>query len=313
MSNSSPSHCAHDEDAQRRVTAQIRRVLWVTMLLNIVVAVAKIAYGHISGIVSLQASGFDSAFDGANNVIGLVAMSLAALPPDPEHPYGHRKIEVAVSLGVGLMITLGFLEIGRGVWARAMSDAVPTIHPAAYLVILVSLAINFAVSVYERRKGNELNSMFLKADAAHTFTDSLAGIAVLAGIYLVDVGFPEGDILAALVVMFFVGITAYRVLREGLDVLVDRSFLDPALVRKYVQEIPQVINCHYVRSRGMPGHVQLDLHVSMDPALSLDRAGEVMLNIKAHLMQKFPELSDILIQIEPHRPVHVHDVPENLL
>ncbi|AWV89058.1 cation diffusion facilitator family transporter [Bradymonas sediminis] len=301
------------EDAQSDVARQIRRVLWVTMFLNIAVAMIKLGYGYSKGIVSLQASGFDSVFDGAANVIGLVAMGLAALPPDPEHPYGHRKLEVAVSLFIGLMVTLSFLEIGRTVWQSALSDTPIAIEPAAYLVVISSLVVSLGVSIYERREGNRLNSMLLKSDAAHTFADSLASVAVLAGIYLVDIGFPVGDILAALAVMFFVGITAYRVLRDGIDVLVDTSYLDPVAVRRVVKSHPDVLSCHNMRSRGMPGHVQLDLHVSLDPKMSLETAGDILLAVKANLREAFPEVADILIQIEPHKPIHIEDVPEKLL
>jgi cation diffusion facilitator family transporter len=306
-------HNAASEDEQSQIAGQVRRVLWLTMILNIVVAAAKLSYGYFSGIVSLQASGFDSAFDGAANVIGLVAMGLAAQPPDPEHPYGHRKLEVAVSLIIGLMVVLGFLEIGRGVWERAVSDAAVAIEPAAYAVVLLSLVVSLSVSFYERREGKRLNSMLLKADSAHTFADSLASVAVLAGIYMVDIGFAVGDILAALAVMFFIGMTAYRVLREGIDVLVDTSFLDPTAVAEIVGEIPEVITCHYVRSRGMPGHVHLDLHISLDPEMKLERAGDILLQVKARLRRDFAELTDILVQIEPHKPVYIEDVPEKLL
>jgi len=310
---SSSTHNTPCGDEQREVDRQIRRVLWVTMLLNIAVALMKLGYGYAHGIISLQASGFDSIFDGSANIIGLVAMSLAARPPDPEHPYGHRKLEVAVSLFIGLMVTLSFLEIGRTVWQSALSDTAITIAPQAYMIVIASLLVSLGVSIYERREGNRLNSMLLKSDASHTFADSVASLAVLAGIYMVDLGFPVGDTLAALAVMFFVGITAYRVFRGGLDVLVDTSYLDPVAVRRVVKAHPKVLSCHNMRSRGMPGHVQLDMHVSLDPQMSLEAAGEIMLQLKINLREAFPELADILIQIEPHKPIHLEDVPENLL
>jgi divalent metal cation (Fe/Co/Zn/Cd) transporter len=122
-----------------------------------------------------------------------------------------------------------------------------------------------------------------------------------------------GDLLAALVVMFFIGMTAYRVLREGLAVIVDASLLEALAVQTLVESIEAVHSCHYVRSRGMRGHVHLDLHVTLDPQMSLEQAGEVMIYIKERLRAQFPDLRDILIQIEPHHPRHYEDVPEQLL
>ena len=99
----------------------------------------------------------------------------------------------------------------------------------------------------------------------------------------------------------------------GLLLIFDTSFLDPNAVRETVEQIPEVINCHYVRSRGMPGHVHIDLHLSMDPHMKLEQAGEILLQVKELLRRKFPELADVLVQIEPHKPVHLDDVPETLL
>lgn len=296
-----------------RTAPQVRRVLWITFFLNLAVAAGKLVFGYASDIVSLQADGFHSIFDGMANVIGLVAMGLAMKPPDPEHPYGHRKIEVAASLIIGLMVTLGFLEVGRGVWDAATSDVAPRVTPASYAVVLVALSVSLGVSWYERRAGERLNSMILKADSAHTFTDSIAGVSVLIGMYLVDIGIAVGDVLAALAVMFFIGMTAYRVLREGIDVLVDTSYLDPQVVQQLVEDIDEVKSCHYVRSRGMPGHVHVDLHLTLDPDMRLERAGEILLKVKDRLKGHFADVSDVLVQIEPHKPTYVEDVPEKLV
>ncbi len=291
----------------------VRRVLWITLILNVLVAILKLVYGYYANIVSLQADGFHTVFDALSNVIGLVALSLAMRPPDPEHPYGHQKFEVAASLVIGFFIVLGFLEVARGVWAAAAGNASPNISPASYGIVIFTIAVSLIISWYERRAGKRLNSMILISDAAHTFSDALAGVAVLVGILLVDLGMPAGDILAALAVMIFIGSTAFRVLRDGIAVVLDASLLDATTVRNIVQNIPEVRSCHYVRSRGMPGHIHLDLHITLDPDMRLQQAGEILLLVKQKLHQHFPELDDILIQIEPHHPIHYQDVPEQLL
>lgn len=291
----------------------IRRVLWFTLAINTLVATGKLAFGYHANIVSLQADGFHTIFDALSNIIGLVALGMAMRPPDPEHPYGHQKLEVAASLAIGMMILLGLIEVGRGIWHAGADGQEPQISAAAYFVVISAIAASLFVSWYEKRAGERYNSMILTTDAAHTFSDALAGIAVLIGITLVHFGVPMGDLLAALVVMFFIGMTAYRVLREGLGVLVDASLLEAEAVQSVVEAIEAVRSCHYVRSRGMRGHVHLDLHVTLDPQMSLEEAGEVMIYIKERLRAQFPELLDILIQIEPHHPRHYEDVPDQLV
>lgn len=299
-----------DSDA---TDARVRRVLWVTLLLNCAVAATKIAYGYWADIISLQADGFHTTFDALANVIGLVALGIARRPPDADHPYGHHKIEVAASLVIGLFVLLGLLEVGRAVWQSATAGTTPTITPAAYGVVVGTICVNLVISFWEYRAGTAYGSMILKSDAAHTFSDSLAALAVLVGMYLVESGLPVGDLLAALTVMLFIGMTAYRVLREGLDVIVDSAHLDPHRVRTIVEAVEAVESCHYVRSRGMPGHVHLDLHLTLDPDTPLAEAGDILLEVKQTLRERFSSLEDILVQIEPHVEEHVDDVPEQLV
>lgn len=291
----------------------IRRVLLITLALNLAVAVTKLGVGYSLNIVSLQADGFHTVFDALSNIIGLVALSVARRPPDPEHPYGHRKFEVAASLVIGFMVILGMLEVGRGIYDAARGGQDPTIEPLAYVAVVSTIIVNLGISWYERREGQRHDSMILLSDSAHTLSDSLAAIAVLVGIFLVDRGFPFGDILAAVVVMTFIGMTAYRVLRDGLDVIVDTAHVEASDVRALAESHPEVRSCHYVRSRGMRGNVHLEFHLSLDPETTLAAAGEVMVAVKHLVKQRFPEVRDVIVQLEPHEADHIDDVPDHLI
>ncbi len=91
---------------------RIRAVLWVVLLLNLGVAIAKLGYGTVSHSAAMQADGFHSLFDGASNVIGLVGLWFASRPPDDEHPYGHGKFESFAAALIGVMLCLRRL-LGR--------------------------------------------------------------------------------------------------------------------------------------------------------------------------------------------------------
>ncbi len=294
-------------------TRAVRRVLFGTLFLNLAVAASKLSVGYGYDIISLQADGFHTTFDALSNVIGLVALGVATRPPDPEHPYGHRKFEVAASLVIGMMVLLGLLEVGRGIYASFTEARTPQIEPIAYAVVIGTIFANVGIAYYERREGKRHDSMILLSDAAHTLSDSLAALAVLVGIFLVDHGFPFGDVLASLVVMTFIGMTAYRVLRDGIDVVLDTAPLDASQVQRIAEAHPEVRSCHYVRSRGMPGNVHLEFHLSLDPDVRLSEAGETMIAVKTLLKKEFPAVKDIIVQLEPHVPEHVEDVPDRLI
>src|SRR6187549_3166366 len=96
----------------------VRRVLWVTLGLNVAVSAAKIAVGTLAGSMAMIADGYHSLTDGANNVVGLVVTSFAYAPPDEGHPYGHRKFETAATLAIALAL----LSVAYNVVEQALRE-----------------------------------------------------------------------------------------------------------------------------------------------------------------------------------------------
>ena len=93
--------------------AAVGRVLWRVLLLNVVVAAAKIAFGYSSGAISILSDGFHSLTDAASNLVGIVGVRAAQQPPDEEHPYGHRKYETVAASAVTLFLVLVMIEVLR--------------------------------------------------------------------------------------------------------------------------------------------------------------------------------------------------------
>lgn len=291
----------------------VRRVLIVTLSVHLFISAAKLVVGYQGDIVSLQADGLHSLFDALSNLIGLFALAYALRPPDPEHPYGHRKVEVVASLAIGIMLVLALLEIARGIWGGLHGGRPPQVGPLALGVQCAAVVGALLISKYERSRAKRYDSMLLEADSDHTLSDALSGVAVIAGMLLVTWGVPAGDVIAAAVVMVFIGFAAYRVIRTVMDVMVDASFLDAGEVCDVADDFEEVLSCHHVRSRGMQDNVHLDLHITLAPETRLEEAGEVMLELKEALYRRFPQVVDIVIQVEPHKPKHYQDVPEQLL
>ncbi len=299
-----PSHPDPGVEARGRA---VRRVLWATLGLNLAVCALKAALGVLSGSVALLADAIHALFDSVSNVVGLTATALSARPPDEDHPYGHGKIEVAATLFIGILIAVGLFGLGKHAVEGFLDGTAPEVTPWTLAAVTLSLGVNLGVSAWERREGKRLGSSILTADAAHTASDALATLAVLAGLGLSLLGVPGADLLAALVVIALVGATAWKIIRDALHVLVDTSRIPPDEVRQVAHRIPGLRSCHNIRSRGMDGHVHLDLHVTFDPHLTLHTAGEGMLALRRDLHERFPEVRDIVIQLEPHLPVFLND------
>lgn len=281
-------------------TQRVERVLWIVLVLNLAVAAAKFFYGLASGSASMQADGIHSVFDTLGNVVGLVGIALAARPADESHPYGHAKFETYGSLVIGVLLLLAAVEVGTGAVERLLSGEYTAQVTAVSFVVMVStLAVNLAVSFAERRVGKHLGSEILQADAAHTFSDALVSVGVIAGLVLVACGFPMADPVMALVVTVFILASAVGVFRRALRTLSDHARLSAEDLTRVAEAVEGVRQVHRVRTRGTESEVYADLHLLVDPAMTVAAAHRIGDEIEQAVKQVHPEVQEVLVHIEP--------------
>jgi cation diffusion facilitator family transporter len=272
------------------------------LLLNLLVAAAKIAFGIWSGAVSILSDGFHSLTDSASNVVALVGIQLARQPADDSHPYGHRKFETLASAAIFVFLLLVLVEVVRTSITRLTSGGAPTITPLSFVVMGGTLGVNLLVVWYETRAARRLQSELLTADATHTRSDVLTSLTVIAALVGVAMGFPILDAVAALVVAGFIARAGFEIARSAADILADRVVMDEAESRRAVVAVPGVLGCHHIRTRGTSDHIFLDLHLWMRPDMPLFDAHALSHVVKDRLMDQFPALQDVIIHIEPIRP-----------
>jgi Co/Zn/Cd efflux system component len=184
--------------------AGIARVMWTILGLNLVVAVAKLAYGYRSGAIAITADGIHSLLDSASNVIGLIGISVAGRPADSNHPYGHRKYETFAALGVAVMLFFGCYEIITTAIERLRNPRLPHVDAIGYGVLGLTLVINALVVVYERREARRLQSELLESDAAHTGSDVFATLLVFASFVAAHFRLQAADVVAAALIVVLI-------------------------------------------------------------------------------------------------------------
>lgn len=279
--------------------SEVRQVLVRILFLNLAVALAKIIFGQLSGSISILSDGFHSLTDAASNVVALVGMRLAQMPPDANHPYGHRKFETLAAGGIALFLLIVVVEVAQAAFFRFRSGGAPSVTLASFVIMLATLAINIAVVRAERKAAHRLSSELLLADARHTQSDVLTSIAVIAALAGSAFGFPILDPLAALVIVGFIGYAGFEIARDAARILSDEMVISEEDVRRVVQSVPRVLGCHHIRSRGSRDHVFLDLHVWLDGATPLIDAHAVSHTVKDLLMERHPQIVDAIIHLEP--------------
>lgn len=281
----------------------IRRVLVLTLGLNVGVALAKIAYGYASNALSIRADGFHSLTDASNNLVGLAGAYFGSRPADEGHPYGHEKLEVLSAGVVGLSLLGMAYDVLTSAFARFRApELAPELDRVAFVVLGGTLVVNLFVAGYERRMGQRLNSPFLLSDAAHTRSDVLVTLGVFATVVLMKLGYPELDAYAALAIAGFIAWAGIGVLRNNLGYLADQRALDTRVVERAVLAVPGVAGTHKIRTRGTPGAIYVDLHIQIARHLDVEAAHRVTHWVIDSIKREVPGVRDVMVHTEPAAP-----------
>lgn len=289
----------HLDNAHKRMR-EIRRVLWIILFLNVLVALAKMAWGYISHSAAMQADGIHSLFDGTSNIIALVGLSIAARPADDDHPYGHSKFENYASVVIGLMLLFAAYTIGSQGIAGLMGKAKALeVSGMSFAVMIITLIINIGVASYERKVGKRLNSDILLADSSHTASDILVSLGVIVSLVLAKFGFTMADSIVSLIIAAVIFYTAWGVFKQANETLSDKARLPIDELVAVAHSVNGAIAAHEVRTRGSEAEVYLDMHLVVDPNITVLQGHQISHDVEDAICKAFPQVVDITIHVEP--------------
>jgi cation diffusion facilitator family transporter len=264
----------------------------------------------VSGSVAMTADGFNSFLDGFANVVGIIGIAVAARPPDEEHHYGHGRYEALASMGIGALMAVGVIEIVRSAIARWQAGETPDVTQLSFGIMLGTMAINTGVSLWERRAARRLYSELLKADSHHTASDVLVSAAVIIGLLGERFGFSGADAIVSLLVAGMIGWTAWGIMREASMVLTDAAMdVDPRSLLAAVESAPGVITAHNLRVRSSSGQNWAEVHITVDPELSVKAAHEVATSVEEVIRGEVGRQTQAIVHVEPAVPPHTRPDP----
>jgi len=288
---------------------EIKKVLYITLGLNLFVSAIKIISGEYYGFLSLTSSGLDSLFDGTSNILALFATSMAYRPADSGHNYGHAKYENLGGLVLAILLMYSSFQIGSDVLdhfgsARRRGE----FHLVPIAAIGLSMLVSKFVSWYEHKKGSELNSPILHADAQHTHGDFIISGGVLCAIFASYFQIYWVDLLIGSVICLYLFFIAIKIIRQNIPYLVDSSpEIKKDLLREIEDQIPEVRGIHHFRVRGDHSTLYVDFHILLDETLSLLKAHEIghkAEDIMREKLANYAEHIDITVHTEPFELDH---------
>ncbi len=282
-------------------------VTWLSVAVNLILGLGKVGIGLWGQSRALVADGLHSLADLGTDAAVLAGFRFARVPSDEGHPYGHHKIASLVSGGIGLAILFfcGLLLIGSIRSLGGTGAAVPS--AAALVTALVSLAVKEWLFQRTRRIAQRIRSRMLLANAWHHRTDSVSSVVAAAGIGASMVGgerFAFLDALAAVLLGGYLAVEAVRILNKTLNDLMDaapeREIVDD--LREHVLPTPGVRAYHAFRARRTGDWIEVDLHLLVDPAMTVEDGHKVARGVKENIMARHPEVIDVLVHVEPYLP-----------
>lgn len=280
---------------------EIRKVLLITLFLNLIVSFTKIIYGYTVNSLAIYSDGFHSFFDSISNIGGLIGLYLASFPPDKEHPYGHRKYETIFAVFIGIIMGFTALEILKGAYESIFSIKKPQLDEKAIPILFITLAINIFVYKYELKKGQQLKSEFLIADSSHTKSDIFITSGILLTIFFIKEGFHIFDSIAGIIIGIFIAREAFHILKDSTDILLDKSIIDSSEIANLVKSCDDIQHCENIRTRGTYSQIFVDLKILVNPDISVSEGHEIADKVEKLIKEKFPDVVDVVVHVEPNR------------
>jgi len=275
---------------------KIRRIILIEGSANLLVLIIKAVVGFSTGSLAILGDAIHSITDLANNVMAWVVVRLSGEPADPKHPYGHRKFETLAVFGLAALLTVLAFELILRAFQHESREIVS--EPWGLALMLVVLAANIIIALWQRYWAKRLQSNIILADAHHTLSDVFITAIVILGWQLSARGYAWLDTLCALGVAALVLYLAYDLFKRVVPILVDEVAIEPKEVVRAVMSIPGVVRVPQVRSRWIGEARAVDMVVCVDSDMSLTASHEIANKIEQLLEEQF-QVSDSSIHIEP--------------
>jgi len=279
----------------------VRQVTFVGAFINIFLGSVKIFFGWLGQSQALFADGVHSFSDLITDLCVVIASRFGSQEADLEHPYGHQRIETVATVFLALLLILAGLGIGydavHNLWLHVLST------PRYYVVFIamISVLLNEGLFHYTRRVARRVDSPLLLANAWHHRSDAASSLIVVVGVTGALFGYVYLDAVAAILVAILIirmGVQlGWSSLRELIDTGVGSE--DLHRVQRIIQNVPGVLAIHQLRTRSMGGKILVDVHILVQPRLSVSEGHHIGQKVHFTLQQEIPIISDVTVHVDP--------------
>ena len=299
----------HDSEqtAEKKEPKDIKDIQKITIvggIANLLLSIAKITGGSMTGSLALIADGFHSLSDLLTDMMVLVGTWIAAKPPDESHPYGHGKFESFATIGIALSLSATGVILG---WESIQAIFHKKTVVAGWVVIILAGASVLAKEILYQltmRIAKRTGSRSLVANAWHHRSDALSSFAVLLGGVATLLGWSYGDHIAGLVVGLMVAGVGVQIAFQSVGELADQAVDDETKnkIEAILQKDDAVCEWHRLRTRRVGNLVFMDVHILVNSFMNIREGHTIAERLENNLEKAFTHPINVIIHIEPCDP-----------
>ncbi len=283
----------------------IKKVTIVGMIVNVALSIMKLIIGFIGNSQALIADGIHSFSDLTTDFSIIFGVKFWLQPADREHPYGHHKIELLVTIVIALVLmAIGFGILFKAIFSLNSRNIQNAPEFITFFIALISIISKEVLYRYTIKQSEKLKSTALKANAWHHRSDAISSVPVAVAIIVSSI-FPKLifiDYIGAIIVSVFIIYPSFKMIKDAvsnlLDESVDKKTFDE--ISNIAQSIPNVINAHDIRTRKIGEAIFVDMHILVDKNITVKEGHDIAKEVKRTLLKQNLNILDVLIHIEPY-------------
>lgn len=280
----------------------IYRVTLVGSAIDLALGIAKIGFGITAHSQALVADGVHSLSDLATDVLVLYAAKHGSREADEEHPYGHGRFETLATVGLGVALIATAIGISFDA-ARRLFRPELLLSPGIWALVIAALSIVLKEAIYHytMRAARRYRSNMLRANAWHSRSDALSSVIVVVGVAGTMAGLSYLDSIAAIGVALMIAKIGWDLGWQGARELVDTGLDSERVhaIRRTITGVHGVQALHMLRSRHMGSHALVDVHIQVDPTLSVSEGHQISESVRSRLIDEIEEVGDVMVHIDP--------------
>ena len=283
---------------------EIKKVSIAGLVVNFVLSLLKISAGIAGSSQAVVADGIHSISDSVTDIAVIIGVSYWSAPPDGSHPHGHGRIETVVTIFIGLVLIFIAGALGWNAVTSFYEESSAPVGKIAFFAAVISIITKEIMYRWNMSVGERLDCQAMKANAWHHRSDALSSMPTAVAV-VISIFFPQYsyvDKIGAIIVCLFIFYAAFKIIWPALKEITDAGVgeSERLQIENIARNIDGVKDVHKCRTRYLGNSVHVDMHVLVDPEMSVKEGHDVSSTVKSVLIKKISKIADVVIHLEPY-------------